>query len=772
MNKENLRLYFKEFIKAEPSEKGLDKIKKNSNCVYDLFFYEPKNVEEARLGNLFMLGKIENISKNQYRSSDFLLNLLISVIKREFYSNPKRKVPEALEASLAKANLYLGDFAEKGNVGWIGNLHFICGVFYNNNLYITQVGSPIIKLIRETKISHLDKKFPSVQKPHPLKTFGNIASGSLSNGDKVILSTKNIFNLVSSTKLGQLSKTDSRQIVDYLKQVTKDQNKDGSPMVCLVLETKKETSPEKTSSYLAKNQPIPSELPSQFRGKNNLAKLRKIYSKIQPILSSFLIVFKKTAVAIIKIIHKTFILSLKIFRLIGKLLSPVTSTVKNLLKDFSQTNFFKLLSIGFKKRRVKFLNLIRWNKIKNTGLNTLAIIKTLKVKNLYQVNRPAFIVFVMLIILFLALPFVAANTIINNNKINHFNELTTEIKAVQKQADEALVYQEKEKAKVLLTKNQALISELIDLVQNSFNNNEEVSNKAIVILSKHQEQQDSINNVQRIEDMEEILDFSKSGFIVNPIGINKINNDLYFYELDSGILYKFKINNESTFEEKTEENKDLTLTFLSAKDELRKMVSLENGQIVLLGQSNKLYLYNSSTNDNKILSINPNIDVEDVIDIDNFFSNFYILTKDGIIKYSLQSQENNTVQGTEWTKIIKDQFNDAKSLAIDGSIFILNSNGTITEYYRGKKEQTIKLSLENPLGNNNKIFTKNDFNNLYLSDPDNKRIMVLNKNGDLINQYINDDFGNLTDFWVTNSEEGIYLLCGKKVYRIDNYPTK
>jgi len=767
--KENLRLYFKEFITAEPSEKGLDKIRKNSNCVYDLFFYEPKNVEEAQLGNLFMLGKIENISKNQYRGSDFLLNLLISVIKREFYSNSKRGVSEALEASLAKANLYLGDFAEKGNVGWIGNLHFICGVFHNNNLYITQVGSPIIKLIRETTISHLDKKFPSVQKPHPLKTFGNIASGSLNDGDKVILSTKDILGLVSLTKLSQLSKTDSHQIVEYLKQVTENQNnKDESPMVCLVMETKKETGLEKSPSHLVgSSQSISNELTNQLNKNNYPNKQQGFYYKIRSIVLTSLTIIKKIIRVIIKTAYKIFILLIKIFRLTNKLLSPINSIIKKLSGNISKTNFFKLLSSNFKKVKIKFLNLIKWNKIKNTKKNILIVIKTFKIKSLYQTNRPAFIVFVMLVVLFLALPIVAADTIIRNHKLSHFNNLATEIQTVQKQADAALVYQEKEKARGLLAKNQALISELIDLIQSSFKKDGEISNKAIVILSKHQEQQDSINNVQRLKEIEEILDFSKSGFIVNPMGISKINDTLYFYELDSGILYKFKIESQSLTSENAEEDNNLTLTFISAKDELRKMVPLEAGQIVLLGQSGKLYLYNSATNDNEIFSMQPAVNADDIIDIDDFLSNFYILTKDKIIKYSLPPQENNIIQGTDWTKTIEDQFSNTNNLAIDGSIFILNNDGTITEYYKGEKRKTIKPSLENALSNNNKIFTTNEFNNLYLSDPVNKRILVLNKNGDLINQYINDKFSNLTDFWVASNEKEIYLLCGKQVYRIE-----
>ena len=69
-SKENLQLYFKEIVKVNSSFRGIDKIRKNLDYACDLFVHEPKNVEEARLGSLFILGKIENVPKNTYRNFD------------------------------------------------------------------------------------------------------------------------------------------------------------------------------------------------------------------------------------------------------------------------------------------------------------------------------------------------------------------------------------------------------------------------------------------------------------------------------------------------------------------------------------------------------------------------------------------------------------------------------------------------------------------------------------------------------------------------------
>jgi hypothetical protein len=190
---------------------------------------------------------------------------------------------------------------------------------------------------------------------------------------------------------------------------------------------------------------------------------------------------------------------------------------------------------------------------------------------------------------------------------------------------------------------------------------------------------------------------------------------------------------------------------------------------MLFGQSKKVYLYNSNTTDHRAYSINPAIPVEQITDVKSFFSNFYILDAEqgNIIKYSLSQIQENTIKGSNWLSEPAEELKQAQSMAIDGSIYILDSKGLITQYHRGKKAEEIKPLIEKPLANNSKIFIDYDFTNLYISDPQNKRLIVLSKEGEVVNQYVNDEFTNLKDFWVTNDEKEIYLLCEKKVYRIE-----
>ncbi len=712
MSEDNLQFYSKEFIRPVESP-GIGKTK-HPDCVYDFFVYEPKNIEEAKLGTLFMLGKIDNIPKNKYKSTDFLLNLLISVIKREFYSDFKRSGAEALEASLNKANLYLADFAEKGNTEWMGNFHFVCGVLTENTLHVTQAGDIMIKLFREGGVSHIEKKFTDSEKVPPLKTFNNIASGKIIPGDKLVLGTKNILTLASLKELKALSTKDCNRIILNFENLARAKSIK-PPLVSLVLEAKPVFVTD-TAPQIVKTSPeIEQKITKQKR--ISIGKLRPIILKIG---TTFKVIF---------------ILLGKGFRL----LRPVTRAI-------GKTAVCQRITITTRKIPQKLNEKYKIRK---------------KYYYLKDQNKPAFIISLILILLILILPYFTVQKINYLTKLHAFNQLAEKVQAIQKKIDSALIYQQQDKARALIERNQSLLSSLIDHArQASLKNNEQVIARAFTLEEKYQNQQDSINNVIRVNQLEEVLNFSKTGFIVNPAGISKAENSLYFYELDSGILYKSDLS--------TEEKNSLTLIFISAKDELRKMISLNSGQIILFGQSGKAYIYNSATKEHEAYLLSPEISIEKIQSLGRFLSNFYILNSQQgeIIKYPLSSIQAETINGKSWLSQPEEGLKTAQSMAIDGAIYVLNSQGTITEYFQGKEVRQIPLKLNQQLSGNNKLFVESDFKHLYISDPENRRLIVLNRKGEIINQYVNKEFNRLSDFWVTGNEKEIYFLCEKKVFKL------
>ncbi len=729
MEKQRLQLKFKGLIKPDEISRGLSKIKKKPDYVCDLVVHEPKNIEEARLGTIFMLGRIENIPKKKYRNFDFLLTLLFSVIKRELYSDHKRPAQESLEAALNKANLYLADFTEKGNSEWIGNLTFICGVFCDNTLHVSKIGNGIVKLFRENSVSHIENKFPNQNKKYPLKTFGNVASGTILPLDKIIIGTKNILNYVPVNLLKQLIKLDYQKITEKIDKTIESQEFN-APILGLVLESKQalEEKIEYTKSLL------PAIKKSKLKALTGL-----IFNIIKKI---FIIVFVGTK---------------KILRLFWYLIKKIYQLLIFVLK--------KILTPTITKKFER-LSLVVINKCRPYTKKIIIIFKTIKnssknIYNTFKIKKPALIIVICLTMLLLTLPFFVTQKINYHHSLNDFDCLSAKIKTAQKKVETVLIYQDHKNARALLEKNQELIDEISKYLENSLlENNQQIITQVNKFKITHQQQKDSVGNVIRTENLKEILDFSKTGFIVHPARMIIIDQELYFYEMDSGILYKFSIGAEE---------KDIVLIFISAKDELRNMTLLENNKIVLLGQSGKTYIYDANTNEHKVYLCEPSFSIEKIKEIKGFYSNFYILDLEqkNIIKYSLnQVNEKNILIGYNWLENSLEQQDNIYDIAIDGSIYILYSD-KIVEYFGGKKTKEISLNLDKSLGKETKLFIQKDYKNFYVADPENNRLIVLNSQGEILNQYVNKNFSELKSFWITKNEKIAYLLCGKKIYKLD-----
>jgi hypothetical protein len=87
----------------------------------EAFIQEPENINQQNLGTIFGIFEITDTSED----SSYITNYLISVIKKEYFSKPKRGAIESFEAALHRANLALSKLAEHGNVAWICKINIL-----------------------------------------------------------------------------------------------------------------------------------------------------------------------------------------------------------------------------------------------------------------------------------------------------------------------------------------------------------------------------------------------------------------------------------------------------------------------------------------------------------------------------------------------------------------------------------------------------------------------------------------------------------------------
>ncbi len=214
------------------TEEILIKGPRSKNTICDIFLYEPENIEEASLGNLYMVAEL-----TAHEDSLHLVSLLSSLIKREYYSAPHRGPVESLKASLKKANQFLSEIANQGNLTWLGQIHFICAALNKETeLFLTQTGAAQAWLCREGQLVNITKKFvPATTKPHPAKTFQSVISGKVEPTDKIIFGTPAIFSFFSQPGLQQLFEMPRIELIsDQINKVLREEKKPPSLSALLI----------------------------------------------------------------------------------------------------------------------------------------------------------------------------------------------------------------------------------------------------------------------------------------------------------------------------------------------------------------------------------------------------------------------------------------------------------------------------------------------------------------------------------------------------------
>lgn len=170
-----------------------DSLKPYATC----FQYLPDNIAREPLGLLAGVLVIRDRNEN----SAYIVNFLSSLAKKEYYSNPRRDAIESFEASLNKINLGLAELTKEGNTEWIGTLDAVLCSIERNNLHFSVAGKAKALLFRDGRLSDVSAGLADEDPEHPMKTFIDVASGKVSPGDRIIITTPEIFSTLSESEL-------------------------------------------------------------------------------------------------------------------------------------------------------------------------------------------------------------------------------------------------------------------------------------------------------------------------------------------------------------------------------------------------------------------------------------------------------------------------------------------------------------------------------------------------------------------------------------------
>ena len=154
--------------------------------------------------------------------------------------------------------------------------------------------------------------------------------------------------------------------------------------------------------------------------------------------------------------------------------------------------------------------------------------------------------------------------------------------------------------------------------------------------------------------------------------------------------------------------------------------------------------------------------------ISAFAGNIYIMDKNGNTIYRYQSQNNAFPNKENWLSSGTNvAFSNVSQITIDGSIYALYPNAKVLKFSQGNPQNFSLTGIFPDIGNVDAVYASPDNQYIYLLDSAGKRVVVTDKKGKYVAQYVGDVIANATNLVASEADKKIILLTGDKLYSID-----
>ncbi len=708
-------------------------------------------------------------------------NLLIQKIDKLYYDSTLIDQESILENILEEVNENL-PLLTKINDSWLKKFNAIIGIIYRQETYFSPVGDVSAWVVSSDELINIFDYLENndIEKPSIDRIFTNILSGTIEPNQTLIFTTNAMFDYIKKDSIEKIAlNNDPSGINIKLKEhLFKVKNRN----FCLV---SVKLSPLSKINVEEKSVEIPIEMMPDLNPKNikvdideDANKLEKndndnqieeegelIIDKEKEIIQEQIPIIETVAPKesynyssskesldnLLNIQQKTKdILQKGKSELSKEETIPKENTLKTsqLLKAKKTNTIFKdFLSITSKIISYPFIfinQLIKtlFKKKKTfTQMPISGIEGQLKSKKGNR-NKTILIIAAILLIAFVSSIFITKYLKTQKQEKEKYTELLNTITEKKTEYDMISIYKDEKLAKEKL-------KEISDLINELPQKTNEQKQKYQEILDSFTEMLNKIWNIDSIKNPNIIAEIN-----FYPEKIFKHNNYIIALGQNSNEITKIDINSKQS-----------------------EQFGIEGAYAGLKTYAkNKNFIYGIDT-DNKLAKID--IDAKSISKVEityhpNFKSSkdmafyndrIYILDTENNQIYKHSPSGNNFSKGEAWITDNSD-IKNALSITIDSTIYLGNSGGTITTLYTGKLKPFTLQEINPTINNINKIYTDNTIKEIYLLDSQTKRIVVINKSGELIKQHYFPTLNKLDDFVFDGASKTIYIQSENKIIEV------
>lgn len=711
-----------------------------------------------------------------------LINLIIEEVQDNFYYpkdlEPEQNftnVAEQFEAALKNVNLAIVTFLKTRHVNLdLEKVNMLIALSADKELHFTSVGNiGALLFFAATRTNYkiinvLDSAGTVDATPDPLKMFSQVISGKMRPRDVLFITTSNIFDYFSLERIkniitDELPEKGMRQLNHLLEEINSNES-----FGAVTLEIEKKPEVEKIAEDVLKfdyNKAASQDsIKELINTEKATAKLLtpSLMPEIKKYANSFKTAFRnytekiKTSSGTIYQKQKSLIkkpnLNLPKPNLSLPNVKPdilFRSKIKKATDRSAER--FKKLSSPINPQFTKFSRALSNNQFLNRSIDLLKqLTNTLGVK-FARLPHSSKILLVVTIILGLLFSYsIIWLGIKNSNERNteEINRIIVEVENKVNEAQASLIFRDENLARDLLLEARSQITQV--------NSKSKAQAEQIILL------------VAEIED--QMFDLRHIVDIVEPVQI------VNFQNLDSqASIASLALLRRNTLYTQNKNN----LSIYKANLQTRIL-----GSIFAPDANTGKFIFGTTINDNELLFfneagdaflLNPNNDSlqnlaidlpenSNIVSVANYNNRIYLLDQNNNQIYRYSRVTGGYGNRSAWISEGGINISDGVSIVVDGSVYVLKSNGEIIKFQNGRLTDFRIVTIDPPLNSPTKLKTTENSNFLYILDPSEKRVVVLDKEGNLVQQYFSSKFDNLKDFLVTEQSQEIFVLNGTVVY--------
>ncbi|MCF6276747.1 MAG: hypothetical protein L3J07_02765 [Candidatus Magasanikbacteria bacterium] len=700
-----------------------------------LHISEPESPEEKDKGYFFAIAEIRESTKKEIEK----IQELINEIEILYYKSDVGSHRENFEKILQKINE-----DEKFEKLKKSNMDLFVAVMRGHSISFAHRGTPNVLLFHNSHNSlHRKKLIEKDLEQNSDKIFSTVVEGKVHSKNYFYISTPNVSEVFSNDRIQKL--LTSRTVEQTIKHIQKvlESMSDGSSyggIICKVLNSENQIEDEhkKTGSIESIEQMIDHEKntqetlsPSFFS--NSINELKKIFSPPHfkqddeninspkarhqnQNTSTINMVLVTTGKALVI----TFLAIFRIIKFIALFTYRLFSTIFFLITKPSKRNETKekwRKYINHKKHYFKTMSIL--HKI----LLTLLIILTatfigsivfMRVQTQQELERQIY--------------------------VGQIQEIINK----QIEAESSIIYKDEKTAFNLLKEAEEIINNLPSENKIQEQKKEELIADLDVIFRK----------LRKIEIVKADIFAELPDARINKLEF--IDNILIAYNKDIKTLYKINLGTKQIETQEYNETFDFT----------QSTVPKENDKILFLDDNNSIIEYDRKTSSIISQDISYQKDNPNISNIFIYNQRLYSIDINSSEIYKHNETQTGYDKGALWLKQDVD-LSDAVDLAIDSSLYVLKLNGELLKFSSGVQEEFSINMIDPAMEEPTQMWTYSDVDEIFILEPKQKRIVIIDKGGVLLKQYTSLDWQNPTSMSVDIDNKKLYVIDSGKVYKIN-----